>query len=141
MIKDLIKIANSLDKKGLTKEADRLDVIIKKIASGGEWPYSEEDSEDIYSLSAEMNAEINPDEISNEDYEANLLNDDINYTSSPESTMISRMMAVSKLLNMTDQEFDDLFERFPSVMVKLFGEDTMSPSSKVLRKLQENNNL
>ena len=141
MIKDLIKIANSLDKKGLTKEADRLDVIIKKIASGGEWPYSEEDSEDIYSLNAEMNAEINPDEISNEDYEANLLNDDINYTSSPESTMISRMMAVSKLLNMTDQEFDDLFERFPSVMVKLFGEDTMSPSSKVLRKLQENNNL
>ena len=141
MIKDLIKRANSLDKKGLTKEADRLDVIIKKIASGGEWPYSEEDSEDIYSLNAEMNAEINPDEISNEDYEANLLNDDINYTSSPESTMISRMMAVSKLLNMTDQEFDDLFERFPSVMVKLFGEDTMSPSSKVLRKLQENNNL
>lgn len=141
MIKDLIKIANLLDSRGLVKEADKLDLIIKKIASSGEWPYEEEGSEDMYSLNAEMNAEINPDEISNEDYEANLLNDDINYTSSPESTMISRIMAVSKLLNMTDQEFDDLFEKFPNAMVRLFGEDTMSPSSKVSRKLQKNNNL
>ena len=34
MIKDLLKIANHLDSKGLTKEADYLDSIIKKIAAG-----------------------------------------------------------------------------------------------------------
>lgn len=32
MIKDLIKVANRLDAKGLTKEADLLDALIKKIA-------------------------------------------------------------------------------------------------------------
>jgi len=32
MIKDLIKLANHLDDKGLTKEADTLDSIIRKIA-------------------------------------------------------------------------------------------------------------
>ena len=32
MIKDLMKLANSLDSKGLTKEADVLDLLIKKIA-------------------------------------------------------------------------------------------------------------
>lgn len=32
MIKDLIKLANKLDNKGLGKEADQLDRIIKKIA-------------------------------------------------------------------------------------------------------------
>lgn len=33
MLKDLIKVANILDNLGLTKEADNLDIIIKKIAS------------------------------------------------------------------------------------------------------------
>jgi hypothetical protein len=33
MIKDLINIANTLDKRGLTKEADILDILIKKVAS------------------------------------------------------------------------------------------------------------
>lgn len=33
MIKDLINIANILDKRGLTKEADILDIFIKKVAS------------------------------------------------------------------------------------------------------------
>jgi hypothetical protein len=32
MIKDLMNLANSLDSKGLTKEADVLDLLIKKIA-------------------------------------------------------------------------------------------------------------
>lgn len=36
MLKDLIKLANHLDQKGLRKEADTLDRIIKKIASGKE---------------------------------------------------------------------------------------------------------
>ena len=34
MIKELIKLANDLDSKGLTKEANTLDKIIKKVASG-----------------------------------------------------------------------------------------------------------
>ncbi len=140
MIKSLIKIANSLDKKGLTKEADKLDLIIKKIASRGEWPYNEEESDDMYSLNSEMNAEINPDEISNEDYEANLSYDEDNFTYTPETTIISRMAAVDELLSMTDQDFDDLFKKFPDEMVRLFGRDSMFPSSKVLKRLQENNN-
>lgn len=36
MLKDLIKFANHLDSKGLTKEADMVDSIIKKIAQEGE---------------------------------------------------------------------------------------------------------
>ena len=35
MIKDLIKVANSLDSKGFTKEADELDLIISKLAQTG----------------------------------------------------------------------------------------------------------
>jgi LysM repeat protein len=35
MIKDLIKVANSLDSKGFTKEADELDLIIRKLAQMG----------------------------------------------------------------------------------------------------------
>lgn len=39
MLKDLIKLANHLDQKGLTKEANSLDFIIKKLAQsqGGSW--------------------------------------------------------------------------------------------------------
>ena len=33
MIKDLIKLANDLDKKGFSKEADALDIILRKEAS------------------------------------------------------------------------------------------------------------
>ena len=52
MIQDLIKLANHLDSKGLTKEADALDILIKKVSngqlslddgastvSGDEWPW------------------------------------------------------------------------------------------------------
>ena len=34
MIKQLIKLANHLDKKGLVKEADYLDAVIRKVAEG-----------------------------------------------------------------------------------------------------------
>jgi len=39
MIKQLIKLANHLDKKGLTKEADYLDAVIRKIATNSVFYY------------------------------------------------------------------------------------------------------
>lgn len=43
MLKELIKIANALDAKGLAKEADRLDIIIRKLAEAPEEDAGEDD--------------------------------------------------------------------------------------------------
>ncbi len=53
MIKDLIKVANSLDSKGFTKEADELDFIISKLAQMGkavEVNYSVVSGDTIYGI-------------------------------------------------------------------------------------------
>lgn len=42
MIKDLVKIAERLDKLGLTKEADKVDGIIKKVAGNPVFRYDDE---------------------------------------------------------------------------------------------------
>ena len=63
MLKELIKIANHLDQKGLSKEADHLDFIIRKLAQADDFQltfindidvenkdiYSEEYSDEIFS--------------------------------------------------------------------------------------------
>lgn len=46
MLKKLVKLADFLDSKNLNKEADYLDQIIKKTASGWDWDSEDETSED-----------------------------------------------------------------------------------------------
>jgi len=57
MIKELINLANELDKKGLRKEADYLDALVKRASSGD---FSEEGEEE------ELGADLqdNPEQLS-----------------------------------------------------------------------------
>lgn len=72
MIKDLLKLANRLDSKGLTKEADVLDLLIKKIAQQDDtyfeyvprlevYPDPGLDEEDVKAAYYECTTEFDPD--------------------------------------------------------------------------------
>lgn len=76
MLKDLVKVANSLDLKGLTKEADRIDLLIRKIA---EDDINLEDSDIQYEPYGHIELEFYPEPPVNiEDVKAAFINQFMN---------------------------------------------------------------
>lgn len=57
MIKDLIKVASELDKLGLIKEANIIDLLIKKIASGDEVTFNDTSEMMIGEVSSSISEE------------------------------------------------------------------------------------
>lgn len=51
MIKELTKLANHLDKKGLTREADYLDAVVRKYASTSTYHMADDNSSSIWAQS------------------------------------------------------------------------------------------
>ena len=71
MIKQLVKLADHLDKKGLTKEADYIDTLIKK-ASGGETLFDIENDE-YNSSDTDLEIETYVNRLNKEELKLNLI--------------------------------------------------------------------
>ena len=97
MIKELIKISNKLDLIGLTKEADELDGIIRKMS--------------------QARVDIDPDQISVEPGDDHPLSESVNSSSykSPEQRLLDRIFAVDKIMQL------GLGNKSPEEIAKHFG--------------------
>lgn len=149
MIKNLIKIANSLDKRGFSKEADMIDALLNKIAGGNEQdddytPYyhtpsyddDDEPLEDTDIMTNLKHVNMSPDDISEDLYEENLPSESDKYTRTPELGMVNRMAAVEKLMDMSDEEFEELARRFPKTLNNMFGSGSLVQSSRVKKRFK-----
>ena len=142
MIRGLVKIANKLDSSGLVKEADILDSIIKKVANDPDFDdidsdfFSEEENE-RYFKDNDLRFSEEGDESFFDDYEN--FPEGIGTTEpiftggSPEESMITRISAVSKLNEMTDDEFEVLRQKYPDILDEIFGRYSLTPSGRVIR--------
>lgn len=61
MLKDLVKLANRLDSKGLRKEADYLDAIVKAASLEGNLELLDEAMATLDALRREMDPDFSPD--------------------------------------------------------------------------------
>lgn len=142
MIRGLVKIANKLDSSGLVKEADILDSIIRKVANDPDFDdidsdfFSEEENEE-YFKNNDLRFSEEGDENFFDDYDYENFPEGIGTTEpiftggSPEENMITRISAVSKLNEMTDDEFEELRQKYPDVLDEIFGRYSLTPSYKV----------
>jgi hypothetical protein len=117
MLKDLVKMASKLDALGLSKEADVIDNLVRKIAS-------REDE-----LQSYMRADVNPENLSPED---SLNFDEEGEDTSgetPEHVLVARMRAaeiLKELQEMSKYEFFKLYEAHQEAFHQLFGQGTLN---------------
>ena len=140
MIKGLVRIANKLDSIGLAKEADILDSVITKIANDPDFEYLDEDfNSESYDLDNSGSSEEDEDEeYFEDDYDFENFPEGIGTTEpkftggSPEESMITRMSAASRLREMSDDEFEELRQKYPDILKEIFGKYSITPSGRVL---------
>lgn len=136
MLKDLVKMANKLDALGLSKEADVIDNLVRKIASREDELQSYmSDSEYGMSMGtadADMEgylSDVNPEDLSGEDSLNFDEGDEDTSGETPEHVLEARMRAaemLKKLQEMSKYEFFKLYEAHPDAFHQLFGQGTLN---------------
>ena len=109
MLKDLIKVSNRLDSLGLTKEADYLDAVIRKISGRKMVPYGAA----IEELAITDETESEDDERVHESQ------------MSPEHKLISERGGKFKLESMSPEKREALKSQFPEAYDALYGEGSL----------------
>lgn len=139
MLKDLVKMASKLDSLGLTKEADTIDALVRKMAGEFNDSYGSENP-------ADHPLPEDPSDWTNtqwEDWESKVGTFDqqgigstepIFDDESPEVKFVTRSHASKILSNMSDEEFDLLNELYPEAMNQLFGRGTLMEVKRPERK-------
>lgn len=126
MLKDLIKVSNRLDTLGLTKEADFLDSIIRKLSSRREMPMGAGIEEIPYS--DEPVFKIFDED--GDEYEHQETYDLGHMLSEPRHSGLgvdhnqkstSYLVAMEKLRNMSEKEFNRIKAMHPEAFDALFG--------------------
>lgn len=98
MIKDLITIANSLDEKGLKKEADYLDSIIKNAINSFDDDYEEPTDEQLYAIEEELEGVEEDPEVDDTDLLMSAM-DIMNNPEAPEFIKRKFRKTIEQLLN------------------------------------------
>ena len=134
MLKDLVKMASKLDALGLSKEADVIDSLVRKIASREDelQSYMSDSEYGMNMGSADMEgdlSDVDPENLSPED---SLNFDEEGEDTSgetPEHVLVARMRAaeiLKKLQEMSKYEFFKLYEAHPEAFHQLFGQGTLN---------------
>jgi hypothetical protein len=131
MLKDLVKMASKLDALGLSKEADVIDNLVRKIASREDelQAYISDPEYGMNMGSAEDLSDVNPENLSGEDSLNFDEEDEDTSGETPEHVLVARMRAaeiLKELQKMSKYEFLKLYEAHPEAFHQLFGQGTLN---------------
>ncbi len=134
MLKDLVKMASKLDALGLSKEADVIDNLVRKIASREDelQSYMSDSEYGMNMGSADMEgdlSDVDPENLSPEDLLNYREGDEDTSGETPEDVLVARMRAaeiLKKLQEMSKYEFFKLYEAHPDAFHQLFGQGTLN---------------
>jgi hypothetical protein len=134
MLKDLVKMASKLDALGLSKEADVIDNLVRKIASREDelQSYMGDSEYGMNMGTADMEgdlSDVNPEDLSGEDSLNFDEEDEDTSGETPEDVLVARMRAaeiLKKLQEMSKYQFFKLYEAHPEAFHQLFGQGTLN---------------
>jgi hypothetical protein len=134
MLKDLVKMASKLDALGLSKEADVIDNLVRKIASREDelQSYMSDPEYGMNMGAADMEgdlSDVDPEDLSLEDSLNFDKEDEDTSGETPEHVLVARMRAaeiLKKLQEMSKYEFFKLYEAHPEAFHQLFGQGTLN---------------
>jgi hypothetical protein len=132
MLKDLVKMASKLDALGLSKEADVIDTLIRKIASREDELQSYM-SDPGYGMNRDDMegdlSDVDPENLSPEDLLSSIEESEDTSGETPEHVLVARMRAaeiLKELREMSPREFLMLMESQPEAFSRLFGQGTLN---------------
>lgn len=133
MLKDLVKMASKLDALGLSKEADTIDALIRKIASREDelQSYMSDPNYGMSEGAADMDmdlSDVDPEDLSPEDLLNYSEGNEDTSGETPEHVLLARMRAAEilrDLQKMSPREFLRLKEAHPQAFNQLFGQGTL----------------
>ena len=134
MLKDLVKMASKLDALGLSKEADVIDNLVRKIASREDelQSYMSDSEYGMNMGSADMEgdlSDVDPEDLSPEDSLNYREGDEDTSGETPEDVLEAEAEAaeiLKKLQEMSKYEFFKLYEAHPEAFHQLFGQGTLN---------------
>lgn len=134
MLKDLVKMASKLDALSLSKEADTIDALIRKIASREDelQSYMSNPGYGMSEGAADMDvdlSDVDPEDLSPEDLLSSNEEGEDTSGETPEQVLLTRMRAAEilrDLREMSPREFLMLMEAQPEAFRQLFGQGTLS---------------
>ena len=134
MLKDLVKMASKLDALGLSKEADTIDALIRKIASREDelQSYMSDPGYGMNEGAADMDmdlSDVDPENLSPEDSLNYREGDEDTSGETPEHVLLARMRAAEilrDLREMSPYKFVTLMEAHPQAFHQLFGQGTLN---------------
>ena len=132
MLKDLVKMASKLDALGLSKEADTIDTLIRKIASREDelQSYMSDPGYGMSEGTPDMDlSDVDPENLSPEDLLSSNEEGEDTSGETPEHVSLARMRAAEilrDLREMSPREFLMLREAHPQAFHQLFGQGTIN---------------